>query len=1311
MTNHNPNITSSAATGNFNENSNTTGSSAAHVITGTMNFTDSDRNDTHTTSASLKSAVLSSGSVIPSTSLAHLNSAMASVIQTDNNGSGKLKWTFNAADSDFDFLSNGQKLVLTYEVKVNDNHGGTTKKTVTVTITGTDDKPVIDFGVEAIVHEQAGHTLSLSPDIAHIAVHFVDPDLTNTGHTATVIAAAASGATSGLLPGILGQIELMSFFHIDNVVKTSGSSHGTINTTFAAPDLAFDYLSDGETLEITYTIKLNDNAGMNNTQTVVVTVVGSNDGPCIISGPDTAHLTEGQNVSPAGDLTASGDFHFADIDLSDTHTLSTTVTATRSGGGVVPLSNAALLAAMSTSLDDSDGHIFGEIDWDFALDNSDVAFLNSGETLTLTYTITVDDGEGGTDSQTVTVTILGTNDPVVVTSGPQSASLAEFADTTGSTTQNTTTPVPTGAIAFTDTDIGDTHTVNVTVDAAVWSGGPAVPSGTEADLPTALLTTLNDSTGSGSGSVDWTFSIEDQDLDFLAFGETLTIDYTVEVSDGPSTSSQTVTITVDGANDAVVVTGAPGSASVSELPNTTGSSTLDTTSPVPTGTLSFTDVDLNDVHQVSVTATSFVWSGGPDIPGSSQANLALALITTLNDSNGSGLGGVDWTFSTEDFNLDFLADGETLTITYEVTVSDATTSSTQTVTITATGAADPLTVNPATAAVADTPFTDTNAFVAVGDVIADAGSTAGDANVTLSVTDVNGQASNVGVFVAGTYGSVLIFDGGGYIYQANSNLDPLQFGDNPTDQFTFTVTDSLNRSETTTLTFNITGANDLPTITGGDTFGSVTEDAGPTVSVNGSFETGDFSGWVVSGTQIQVQFLALGGEFGNYAAQLPAPGGSDEVLSQNVATTPGQHYTVSFYVTGDPESTSNFFSATWDGVQILALNDVQSAGFTQYSFDVVGNAVNSNTGLVFTYNDDGTSLFIDQVSVSPVTGPATATTDGSINFADIEVADTHDATFVPQSGGYVGTFSLDGLAEGGGTGSVDWHFTVDNAAIQFLSLGQSLTQTYTVSITDDQGASATQDVTITINGSNDAPTAAVADTIITNAGASGNLSIAGWALGFNDIDPDIADTLTVNDVLGSTGGFAFHSGDVIFFDDATLGGSFTYNATDGIAVSPSGTATIVNNAASTTTLTGTSGDDIIIATSDGTALDGGDGDDILIGNAGSHSLTGGDGDDVFSFEVVPAITDVNTITDFDNTTDQDMISISSSTFGSGLAAGMDTSTVFESSADAEFFGSLFHYDTTGNALYFSSDGTTASAVLLAQFQAGVTLNANDLFIT
>jgi VCBS repeat-containing protein len=1304
MTNHTPVFTSSSATGSFSENTNTTGSSALHTLTGTMNFTDSDHSDTHTTTATLHSTSVSGGTVIPASSLAHFQAAMTSQMVTDSNGSGKIKWTFADADGDFDFLSKNQALVLTYDIKVSDNHGGSVIQTVKVTVTGTDDKPVISTTTVATVTEQANHTLSLSTDTVHVALAFTDADLANTGHTATVLSASATGNTSGI---ILGNAELMSFFDVDNVVKNAGSSNGVINTTFSAIDLAFDYLAAGEHLNITYVVQLDDHAGGVSTQNVQVTVVGTNDAPFYICGPETEHLTEGQNLDSSGNLHASGDLLFTDIDLSDTHTVSTTVTATRSGGGAIPLTTAQMLAAFSTALTpDSTGHLIGDVDWHFALQNSASSFLQAGEILTLVYHVAIKDPSLASDSQDVTITILGTNHPVVITSGAESASVSELADTTGSAAIDTTTTVPAGTLNFTDADTGDTHTVTTTL---LSTSGGTVPAATQADLAGAISTTLHDSTGTGTGSVDWNFNIADHDLDYLAAGETLTVNYNVKVSDASTNANQTVSVTVTGANDAVTMSSGPGSASVAEQAGMNGSSAPDSTSPVPTGTLTFTDVDLSDAHSVNVAVSSAIWSGGDFVPSQTLADLQAALMTTLHDSTGSGAGGVDWSFSIADKDLDFLSAGQTLTITYDVTVSDGSTSSTQTVTITATGADDPLVINSATAEAFDTQFPDAGNVITNGALDLNTG---GDASAVATVTEVNGSAANVGTEVAGTYGVLLLNADGTYTYTANSALDALQVGDNPTDQFTFTATDNLSRSVTTTLTFNITGTDDAPRITAADTTASLTEDAGPTIVTNGGFETGDLTGWnTIADPHVSVQFFGFGGEFGNYSALLSATPGTNESFSQVIATTPGQHYTLGFSVSGDPESSSNFFSVNWDGTTILAVSDGQSGGFTHYSFDVVGDASASSTVLGFTYNDDGAGLRLDNVTLNAATAVGSETADGTIAFADVETADTHTASFTPQDSGYFGTFSLDPVSEAGGSGSIGWHFTVDNSAIQSLALGQTAIQTYTVAVTDDHGVATFQDVTVSINGTNDAPTA-VNDTVITDAGPNGTVIIAPWALAANDTDPDTTDQHFVNSIgtsTGGSGGGAF--GFVFFTDDATLGGSFTYDATDGHATSSNfATATVVNNATTTTTLTGTGANEILIATQGNEALNGGGGNDILFSFDGNHVLTGGSGNDTFAFQSQP--TGTNVITDFNNTAEHDHIAVSANSFGGGLTAGQDVTSVFETSGDDQFSGSgaVFHFDTANQTLYFSADGTTGSEITLVQVQAGVTINPHDLLI-
>jgi Ca2+-binding RTX toxin-like protein len=199
----------------------------------------------------------------------------------------------------------------------------------------------------------------------------------------------------------------------------------------------------------------------------------------------------------------------------------------------------------------------------------------------------------------------------------------------------------------------------------------------------------------------------------------------------------------------------------------------------------------------------------------------------------------------------------------------------------------------------------------------------------------------------------------------------------------------------------------------------------------------------------------------------------------------------------------------------------------------------------------------------------------------------------------------------------------------------------------------------------------------------------------------------VGAVSGQTGGGASLFGPSVFFsDDATLGASFDYQVSDGVALSNSATVTVDNNPTTTTTLTGTSGDDILIGVHGGETLDGGAGNDVLLGNGGA-TLTGGSGDDIFGFRQ-PSDGPV-TITDFNDTTQHDVIAIDANFFGSGLVPGMDVTATFETSGDDQFLSStsLFHFDTANSTLYFSGDGGTTVSPL-TQVQTGVTLGPADI---
>jgi hypothetical protein len=99
------------------------------------------------------------------------------------------------------------------------------------------------------------------------------------------------------------------------------------------------------------------------------------------------------------------------------------------------------------------------------------------------------------------------------------------------------------------------------------------------------------------------------------------------------------------------------------------------------------------------------------------------------------------------------------------------------------------------------------------------------------------------------------------------------------------------------------------------------------------------------------------------------------------------------------------------------------------------------------------------------------TASSSIAFSDPDTTDTHVASFVAESSGYVGSFKLGSVNETADT--VGWSFQVADSAIDYLLAGQSLTQRYDVTIDDGHGGTAMQTVTVVLNGASDSTTTTV----------------------------------------------------------------------------------------------------------------------------------------------------------------------------------------------------------------------------------------------
>ena len=272
-----------------------------------------------------------------------------------------------------------------------------------------------------------------------------------------------------------------------------------------------------------------------------------------------------------------------------------------------------------------------------------------------------------------------------------------FLDEIFDVSNSATADAVSGTLAFTDPDSGDTHTASRGLFSATWSGGLIIPVLTQAELVTAMLAAIDvDGT---AGTLGWDFSLQDKFADFVAVNEILTTVYNVTVTDhfggtlSSGSSTQQVTIVLRGANDDVVVdaTASTLTGSSNELPNTTGSSTLDTAS----GVIVFSDLDLNDRPTATINAAgqTVTWQDAVNDYTSELSALQIAALKAafkITQVDNTNIGSINWTHSIADKELDFLSVGESVTVTTPVIIDDGHGGSvTQNIVVTLVGANDP----------------------------------------------------------------------------------------------------------------------------------------------------------------------------------------------------------------------------------------------------------------------------------------------------------------------------------------------------------------------------------------------------------------------------------------------------------------------------------------------------------------------------------------------------------------------------------------------------------------------------------------------
>jgi fibronectin-binding autotransporter adhesin len=270
--------------------------------------------------------------------------------------------------------------------------------------------------------------------------------------------------------------------------------------------------------------------------------------------------------------------------------------------------------------------------------------------------------------------------PSVVTSN---GTVLERPNTTGSTALDTAT----GVIKFADVNAGDQPTSTAKFTSFTYTGAQgqtlSLNQLQQNDIAAveANISIIQDPAHKNFGTADWTYSVADGAFDFLAAGETLTLTYTAYVDNNYAPLDQvgtaTITITITGTNDAPVITSSQQNINfVAAGTDTKGGDLIPDTATK--GTLTFKDADLTDTHTVGVKMTSALLDGqdlgktaGPIVINELAAALT-ANIASGNDSTGSGTGTITWTLADLQVYLaDLVPSGETLVLTYAVTVTDS----------------------------------------------------------------------------------------------------------------------------------------------------------------------------------------------------------------------------------------------------------------------------------------------------------------------------------------------------------------------------------------------------------------------------------------------------------------------------------------------------------------------------------------------------------------------------------------------------------------------------------------------------------------
>ncbi|EFV45615.1 VCBS protein [Bilophila wadsworthia 3_1_6] len=406
----------------------------------------------------------------------------------------------------------------------------------------------------------------------------------------------------------------------------------TYKTNENADRLGLDADGNPQTGTDEFTIYVRDEHGAWTAKPISVTVTGSNDTPTITAddaehwvkeagvvdtstdhgtttdtaktpdpSDDSRELTDADTSLSRNEI--SGQVHVKDTDTTDTLTLNI---GAKEGSGTTLIGDPKTDANGNITLETEFGSIILHKDgtYTYTIDEDKTQSLSQGQTEKEIFTITVSDGHGGTASVDITINIVGTNDRPTLTLTPTSDTVVSDPGYDKNHTEVAEDLTVTGTFEGADPDSNPTLEYGVSTsagnrDTAFDANGnnPGMGGGHHSATGTYGSLTIDPSTGEYTYTLDTAKGGAADKLGLKPDGkpEQGYDTFTIYVRDEHGAwSEQTVTITVNGSNDAPAIAKTENTLTVTESGFKADNTAVDTTHDVSKGSVNATDVDTSD---------------------------------------------------------------------------------------------------------------------------------------------------------------------------------------------------------------------------------------------------------------------------------------------------------------------------------------------------------------------------------------------------------------------------------------------------------------------------------------------------------------------------------------------------------------------------------------------------------------------------------------------------------------------------------------------------------------------------------------------